>query len=95
MTPERLAEIRAHILNPPSASLNREWMLELVAEVERAMTREPVVVDVSKLPVINVADLPPGAVIIETTPGQSVSAVDLGGRPGVVIDDRKKKGAKK
>lgn len=35
MTPERLAQMEAHFKNPPSASCNSEWALELIAEVRR------------------------------------------------------------
>lgn len=40
MTPERLAQLKQHILHPPSASLNREWMLELVEELESRFEAE-------------------------------------------------------
>lgn len=50
MTPERLAHIKAHITNPPSASLNREWMMELVEAVEHSHAAPPVVVLRAPLP---------------------------------------------
>lgn len=34
MTPERLAHIRAHFKNPPSASCNAQWALEVCDALE-------------------------------------------------------------
>jgi hypothetical protein len=39
MSPERLAQIKAHFTNPPSASCNAEWALEVIAALEALMPR--------------------------------------------------------
>lgn len=40
MTPERLAAIKEHFKNPPSASCNREWALEVIEALERVLSEE-------------------------------------------------------
>lgn len=47
MSPERLAQLEEHIRFPSSASLNPEWMLELVAEIKRLAAVPVVVVPVA------------------------------------------------
>lgn len=88
MTPERLAHIRAHFKNPPSATCSAELALELCDEVALLMGEldwanrkwEPKAAEPAEAPEPVVLDSDP-------TPPMHI--------PVVVIDDRPKKKGKK
>lgn len=92
MSPERLAQLRAHFKNPPSSSCNAEWALELCDEVARLTLAQA----------LEVTLLTGGAVarIDDALPAPDKPAVTLVStstpEPApIVIDDRPKKKAKK
>lgn len=95
MSPERLEQLKQHIRNPSSASLNREWMLELVDEVERLRAPLSITEAVERIlpaPVTVPDNLPPGAVALKR---RDPPLLDDNGL--VIVDDRPKakKGGKK
>jgi len=69
VTPARLAQIREHFRNPPSASCDRMLGLELCDALEGLLVPPPyVVVDMAALPLLNEHELTPGAVVIDDRP---------------------------
>lgn len=100
MTPERLAQIREHIRNPSSASLNRDWMMELVDEVAAHVA--PLSTLITPVVPIPAELLPEGLPVVHSATVGVVSAIDHEAKAvtisaPVVIDDRpapKKKGKK-
>lgn len=85
MTPERLAQIRGHIVNPASASLNRDWMLELVDELDAHL--EAYRHNVAALADIGAA--PFGQITVAPADAIHVTEVVMGDlKPPIIIDDR-------
>ena len=93
MTPERLAEIRAHFKNPPSASCNAQWGLELCDALEEIIATRPVLVPA--FTVVEDPTMPLTEVVLKTST-EEVRIVNLAPPDApVIIDDRPKKKAKK
>lgn len=100
VSPERLAQLKAHILNPPSASLNRDWMLELVAALEARPSVSQIAVMAPNAPqsiravLDGIAEQPPKAVQTFGNIAPASPIVDALANVAADLAKPKKKGTK-